>query len=103
MDNTAAEHQQVFEGIVTSVVYVGEFSGRAFQIATFNAAYVVTVHVAQTDNPDGPVKVGEQHFIVHSPTHTLRSGRDAIGRNARLRLTYETQGDTIRPIYLEPA
>lgn len=87
MDNSATEQQQVFEGTVTSIVYVGEFSGRAFQVATFDAAYVVTLYVTQTENPEGPVKLGEQHFIVHSPTHTLRSGRDAIGSNARLRLT----------------
>jgi hypothetical protein len=92
---------QRFQGKVTRIVLLSEFSGQALPVATFDAAYVVTINVLKTDCP-GPVKLGDQHFIIHSPTKTLRTGGEkAVGQNFKLVLSYEALGDKLRLLFLE--
>jgi hypothetical protein len=96
--------QQLLRGEVVDIVLFSKFSGRAFVVATFDAAYVVTIDVTWTDDADGPAKIGEQHFVIHSPVQTLhRPGPEAIGHTVSLELRYEKQDGKIRPISLWPS
>ena len=104
MHDPTIQRHQVFDGTVTAVVLLSQFAGHAFQVATFNAAYVVTIDVTHTDDQDGLVEVGQRSFIVHSPMYTLHIPQaDAVGCTVRLDLTYEVQGDKTRLVHLQPA